>query len=70
MSVKQKEEELKELGGAFEGCCEHSLSLSLSLSLLQTSCVVMLADRKHKSMLFIIAHNTHTVSEFVSVCKI
>ena len=34
MSVKQKEElviELKELGGAFEGCCEHLLSLSLPL---------------------------------------
>ena len=51
MSTKQKKEELKK-GGAFEGCCELSLYLSLS----QTSCGVMLADRKHKSMLCIVAH--------------
>ena len=59
MRTQQKKEELKvfkEHGGAFEGCCEYTLSLSLFHSLLQTSCVVMLADRKHKSMLFIIAH--------------
>ena len=59
MSTQQKKEELKgfkELGGAFEGCCEHTLSLSFFHSHLQTSCVVMLADCKHKSMIFIIAH--------------